>query len=455
VRAVHRREPAMEPVEVMTSESQERMLAIVAPDDLDAVHEVCTRWEVRSAVIGIVTAPGSSSGGRLRIRDGADGPVLADVPAASLSDDAPLYHRPLAAPADLGARWADDPARALPVPTPTDCNEDLLAMLCDTSWVWRQYDHQLFLNTVQGPGGDAAVLRLAAPGLPASERGLAVSTDTNPRWCSVDPRAGTALTVAESALNVACAGARPVALVNCLNFGNPEHPEVMWQLSEAVDGMAAASRAFGLPVIGGNVSLYNESGGADIEPTPVIAVLGVIERLRTRPPGVGFRAGSSLVLLGATEPVLGGSRWAVERRGHRGGRLPSLDEDAHRSLVSLMVDLVGRAGIVEGAHDVSGGGLGLTLAECAVRSGIGCVVDAVADHAELFAESPSRVVLCTSDPDEVVVAAAAVGVPARVVGYAGGNRIVVEGLVDLALDAATTAWRRTLPDALGEPLPVA
>ncbi|HLX89149.1 MAG TPA: phosphoribosylformylglycinamidine synthase subunit PurL, partial [Acidimicrobiales bacterium] len=267
VSVVPRREPAMEPFEVMTSESQERMLAIVTPADLAEVEEVCRRWEVRATVVGTVQAPAPGGTGRLRIMDGtgATATVLADVPAASLSDDAPLYARPLSPPPDLEARRADDPAR---LARSADAGADVLAMVADASWVWQQYDHMLFLNTVVGPGGDAAVLRLGAPGLPPSRRGLAISTDSNPRWCAVDPRRGSAATVAESALNVACAGARPVALVNCLNFGNPEHPEVMWQLSEAVDGMSEACRALAIPVIGGNVSLYNESAGADIDPTP-------------------------------------------------------------------------------------------------------------------------------------------------------------------------------------------
>ncbi|MHB8594617.1 MAG: phosphoribosylformylglycinamidine synthase subunit PurL, partial [Acidimicrobiales bacterium] len=256
VSAVARREPGMEPFEVMTSESQERMLAIVTPADRRALEEVCRRWEVRASVIGTVTEPDAAGVGRLRIFDAPGGVLLADVPAASLSDDAPLYDRPMAPPPGLAARRADDPAR---LAAPDDCGAEVLAMLGDASWVYRQYDHQLFLNTVEGPGGDAAVLRLSAPGLPASRRGLALSTDANPRWCALDPRGGTAATVAESALNVACAGARPVALVNCLNFGNPEHPEVMWQLSESIDGMAEACCALGLPVVGGNVSVYHES----------------------------------------------------------------------------------------------------------------------------------------------------------------------------------------------------
>jgi phosphoribosylformylglycinamidine synthase subunit PurL len=445
VAAVHRREPGMEPFEVMTSESQERMLAIVAPTDTDAVDEVCRRWEVRAGVVGVVTPAG-----RLRVRDGPDGPVLADVPAASLSEDAPVYSRPLAAPPDLERRRADDP---IALGAPADCGPDLLAMLADPSWVYRQYDHQLFLNTVEGPGGDAAVLRLAAPGLPPSRRGLALSTDANPRWCAIDPRVGTAMTVAESALNVACAGARPMAVVNCLNFGNPEHPEVMWQLSESVDGMAEACSALGLPVVGGNVSLYNESAGADIDPTPTIAVLGVIDDLLRRPPGVRLVAGSTVMLLGGGASSLAGSRWAVERRGHRDGSLAGCDLAAQRRLVDLLVALVARPGLLDGVHDVSGGGLGVALAECAVRSGVGCVVQGVEDHAALFGEGAGRVVVCTADPDAVLASAAAAGVPARVLGGAGGERIVVGGLVDVMVADATGAWREALPRALGEPVP--
>jgi phosphoribosylformylglycinamidine synthase II len=445
--AVPRREPAMAPFEVMTSESQERMLAIVTPADRDAVEEVCRRWEVQASVIGTVTA-----GGRLRILD-ADDTVLADVPARSLSDDAPLYDRPCAAPAGLEARRRDDPGGAATASaTPTSTAADVVAMLADASWVYRQYDHQLFLNTVVGPGEDAAVLRLAAPGLPPSRRGLAISTDSNPRWCAVDPRRGTAMTVAESALNVACAGARPVALVNCLNFGNPEHPEVMWQLSESIDGMAEACRALQTPVIGGNVSLYNASAGVDIDPTPVVAVLGVIDDLVRRPPGMGFAPGSSLVLLGDTDPSLAGSRWAVERHGQRGGTLPALDLPAHARLLALVERVVAAEGVVTSVHDISGGGLALALAESALRSGVGCTVEGVPGLAELFSESSSRVVLGTTRSDEVLAMAAAAGVPARVIGSTGGARITVTGLLDLAVADATGAWRAALPDALGEPV---
>jgi phosphoribosylformylglycinamidine synthase len=464
VSAVPRREPGMAPHEVMTSESQERMLAIVRPDDLPRVEEVCRRWEVRAAVVGRVTGAPRGEPGRLRVLDGPDGAVLADLPATALSNDAPVYHRPLARPADHQARVVDDPGA---LPAPDQCGDDVLALLADASWVYRQYDHQLFLNTVDGPGGDAAVLRLAAPGLPRSERGLALSTDSNPTWCSIDPRAGAAATVAESALNVACAGARPLAVVNCLNFGNPEHPEVMWQLSETIDGMRQACLALGLPVVGGNVSLYNESHGSDIHPTPVIGVLGLIDRLVQRPPGLDLAEGAVLVLLdesiGATTgpsgpPSLAGSRWAVERRGHRNGILAALDLAGHARLIDLVQSLVaegvgGADPLLVGIHDVSGGGLGVALAELAVRSGIGLQVAGVGDHHELFTEAPSRVVVCTTRGSEVMARAAGAGVGFRVLGHAGGDRMVVEGLVDLSVTEAVRAWRGRLPDLLDDLAP--
>ena len=442
--AVPRREPGMEPFEVMTSESQERMLAIVRPDDLDEVFALCTRWEVRATVVGRVT-----EGGRLRVLDGWEGAVLADVPAAALHEEAPLYDRPMAAPTRVHA--APDPD-ALPVPR--DCGAELLGLLADpsiadASWVWSQYDHQLFLNTVEGPGGDAAVLRLAAPGVPASRRGLALSTDGNSRWCAVDPRRGTAMLVAESTLNVACAGARPVALVNCLNFGNPEHPEVMWQLSEAIDGMTDACRALGLPVIGGNVSLYNESRGRDIDPTPVVGTLGIVERLDRRPPGATLVENGRLLLLGSLSGDLGGSRWAAGA-GAPGDRLPPLDLGAHAALLALVVSLVAD-GILTGAHDVSDGGLGVALGEMAVRSGVGFRVTGLPGHAELFSEAPSRVVVCAL-PDragEVARRAGDAGVAVTLLGGSGGDRLVVDGLVDVALAEAREAWRTTIPRALG------
>jgi len=452
VAAVPRREEGMEPWEVMTSESQERMLAIVTPESWPAVAAICAKWEVRATVIGTVTEPDPAGGGRLRIRDGRDGPVLADVPAASLSDDAPLYDRPRHAPA---RRRAEPPA------PPADCAADLLALLRSPRWVYRQYDHQLFLNTVEGPGGDAALLRLAGPGLPPSSRGVAVTTDSNPRACALDPRAGTALVLAEGVANLACVGATPAAVVNCLNFGNPEHPEVMWQLSECIDGMAEACRALSLPVIGGNVSLYNESGGADIDPTPVLGVLGLVDAVTARPPGRAWSNGDTVVLLGARSAPdrsfpLEGTRWATERRDHRTGDVPAVDFAAHATLCAFVAGLiaaqVGGAvgdGPVHAVHDVSGGGLALALAEMAAAAGTGCALD-VEDAAELFTELPSRFVVATPVPDELCARATALGIPAAVLGRAGGDRFALGGLVDLPLEALREAEEGNLARVLGD-----
>ena len=378
VSAVPRREEGMEPWEVMTSESQERMLAIVTPESWPAVAAICAKWEVRATVVGTVMEPEPGGGGRLRIRDGMDGPVLADVPAASLSDDAPLYDRPRQAP----VRGVTEP----PAP-PDDCAADLLALLRSPGWVYRQYDHQLFLNTVAGPGADAALLRLAGPGLPPSDRGVALTTDSNPRACALDPRRGPALVLAEGVANLACVGATPAAVVNCLNFGNPEHPEVMWQLSECIDGMAESCRALALPIIGGNVSFYNESGGSDIDPTPVLGVLGLVDAVHAPPPGLAWSAGDTIVLLGARAAADGsfpleGTRWATERRDHRTGQIPSVDFAAHGAVCAFVAGLVAAqvAGsdaepLLRAVHDVSGGGLAVALAEMAAAAGTGCTLD--------------------------------------------------------------------------------
>ncbi|MEY2450275.1 MAG: phosphoribosylformylglycinamidine synthase subunit PurL [Acidimicrobiaceae bacterium] len=381
------REPNMAPFEIMTSESQERMLAIVTPQNLDEVVAICERWEVTASVIGTVTGSG-----RLRVLDRLDGEVLADLPARSLDEDAPRYDRPRAAPADLAQRrlaeptaGADDRERAA---------DDLLSMLADASWVWSQYDHQLFLNTVAGPGGDATVLRLKHPTTGVdSGRGLALTTDGNHRWCAVDPRVGTAMIVAEAALNLACVGAQPRALVNCLNFGNPEHAEVMWQLSESIDGMADQCRALGIPVVGGNVSLYNESRGRDIDPTPIVGLLGSIDRLDQRPPGITLVDGGAVLVLGPPSTSLAGSRWAWAR-GERGGTLPDVDAAAHAAVCDLVRALV-IDDVVLGVHDIADGGLAVTLAEMAVAGDVGFDVDA-GSMVGLFGETASRVVVCVA-----------------------------------------------------------
>ena len=457
VSAVPRREPGMEPFEVLTSESQERMLAIVAPEGLTDVLAICDRWDVQAAVVGRVT-----EGGQLQVREGSaessesagsghppvpsfDGPVLGELPAASLHEDAPLYDRPRHPPADREEAQADTAER---LPPPADVGADLLALLSDPSWVYRQYDHMLFCNTVVGPGGDATVLRLKHPVSGADTgRGLALTADGNHRWCAVDPKAGTAMTVAESVLNLACVGARPLALVNCLNFGNPEHPEVMWQFSEAVDGMAEACDALGIPVVGGNVSLYNESHGHNIDPTPVIGLLGVIDNLTRIPPGLAWRDGNRVVVLGEGGPGLSGSLWAAATAGHKRGQLPGLDYEQHRRVAGLVSGLAAND-LLAAVHDVSSGGLGVALAEMAAVSGVGFRGARIHNHGELFGEAPSRVVAAVNPEmlPEVEAAAAATGVAVTRIGLATGDRFAIKGLLDLEMAAIAARWRSAMPD---------
>jgi phosphoribosylformylglycinamidine synthase subunit PurL len=455
---VHRREPGMDPMEVMISESQERMLAIVTPENLDEVLALCEKWEIRAAVIGRVTTTG-----RFRVYDGLfDGgsdELLADVPAESLGDG-PVYDRPVARPAGQDALLAADPLPELDrrFPAGTDLGPELVAMLAlpniaDPSWVWRQYDHQLFLNTVNGPGSDAAVLRLRGTG-----KALALTTDGKARFCLLDPRTGGALAVLEAARNVACTGARSMALVNCLNFGNPEHPEVMWQFAEVVDGMSEACRALGLPVIGGNVSFYNESDGADIHPTPVVGVVGLIDRLEDRPPPAALVPGQSIVVLGDTAAELGGSEWAAARHGLLGGRPPAADLAAAGRLHDLVASLV-RDRVVDGVHDCSDGGLAVALVEMAIGGGCGFEVAAQASLAALapavacFAESANRVVLSVEEAqvDAILGRADTAGVPSAVIGTATGTgepRLIWDGAFDVSLADAESAWRDALPSAL-------
>lgn len=455
VQAVPRREPGMTPVEVMTSESQERMLAIINPSSLDAVMEVCARWEIEAAVVATVTDVDTEGIGHLRVLDGLGGDVLADVPAKSLADEAPLYHRPLAEPAVFRARLADRTANGLTSP---DYSDDLRSLVCDPAWIYSQYDHQLFVNTIFGPGeADATLLRLAAPGIIASGKALAMSSDANPAWCAIDPRMGTVATVAESALNVSATGATPKALVNCLNFGNPEHETVMWQLSEAVDGMAEACRALSVPVVGGNVSLYNESEGSDIDPTPTVAIVGLLDPIVRRPPAVGWRERDSIVLIGDRATNLVGSRWAREIHGARAGALERVDLELHAKLCEFIAEVVRAEAadevapdLVHGIHTVSDGGIAVALAESAIASGVGCEIDQLEDHHELFAESVSRVIVATGRPDELIRRAHSLGIDAVVIGTAKGHRVIVRGLVNVALNELSQDFHSRIERALGE-----
>jgi phosphoribosylformylglycinamidine synthase len=460
----------MNAVEVMTSESQERMLAIVTPANLHAVLDLCARWEIRATVIGRVTDTA-----RFRVYDGlfdalgvpgtnpapppgdassavsSDRVSIADVPVASLGDG-PVYKRPAVAPTDVAQRQAADPAPVLAerFPARTDLAGELLALLAhpniaDKSAVFRQYDHQLFLNTVVGPGGDAAVLRLKG-----TTRGVALTTDGKARFCALDPRTGARLAVLEAARNLACVGAEPRALVNCLNFGNPEHAEVMWQFAEVTEGLSEACEALGFPVIGGNVSFYNESRGRDIDPTPVVGVVGVVEDLTSVPPPAALKPGSRIVLLGTTRAELGGAQWATAH-GLRDGAPPAADLDDAVALHGLVCALV-RDRLVDGVHDCSDGGLAVAVAEMAIAGNCGAELtrpDGLVPALGWFSESASRVVVSVPVPrvDGVLARAHDAGVPAVDIGLATGERLRSPDF-DVALADATDAWRNAIPRAL-------
>jgi phosphoribosylformylglycinamidine synthase II len=408
------REPGLEPFEILISESQERMLAIVEPDLIRAVLDVCERWGLGAAVVGEVT-----STGRLEVRAG--GEVVADVPATALADEAPLPERPAERPdwmSDLGrAPIGDDP--------PADLAGSLLRLLAapgsaSRRWIWEQYDHMIGLGTVHGPGGDAAVIRL-----PDTDLGVALSLDGPGRLCYLDPYDGARLAVAEAARNVACTGARPWAVTNCLNFGNPTKPEVMWQFAEVVRGIRDACEALELPVTGGNVSFYNETGARAVSPTPVIGMLGVLEEASSCVGPAWPGPGEALVLLGRTDPsALAGSEYAAVIHDRVAGRPPALDLAAERGLHDLLVEAVA-VGLVTSAHDPSRGGLAVAVAESAIASGLGCRVDAegAGNHAWLFSESPSRaLVTCAPAAVEIVLALAAErGLQAAPVGTTGGG----------------------------------
>jgi len=393
---VSRREPGMSAYEVMLSESQERMLLVVKPGGEDVVAGIFARWGLEAAVIGRVT-----SDGIIRVREA--GKVVAEVPARALTGEAPTYMRPEHEPAYLTATRSFAPER-LPDLEPAESGRILRQLLAagnlsSREWIWRQYDHLVGANTVLRPGSDAAVLRVKGRPL-----GIAVSVDGNGRYCYLDPRQGGALAVAEAARNVAVSGARPVALTNCLNFGNPERPEIMWQFREVVEGMAEACQVLGTPVTGGNVSFYNETLGENIYPTPVVGMVGLLEDIALAT-AQGFRAaGDHIVLLGLTGNDLGGSEYLKLVHGVVGGLPPHLDLEEERRVQELCLEAIG-AGLIRSAHDCSDGGLAVALLESAFTAAPGAhgfEVDLACVPARkavlrrdclLFGETPSRIVL--------------------------------------------------------------
>jgi phosphoribosylformylglycinamidine synthase len=458
--AVPLRDASLTPPEILMSESQERMMAVATPADLGTFLKICARWDVPATVIGEITDTG-------RLEVTWQDAVVADIPPSSAADG-PRCDRPLERPAGLDRLRADDPARLARPASGDQLRAGLLAVLgspagADKAWVTEQYDRDVRGNTVLGAPHDAGVLRIDEE----SFLGVAIATDGNGRFCLLDPYTGTQLALAEAYRNVAAAGARPLAVTNCLNFGAPTDPAVMWQFAEAVRGLADGCLALGIPVTGGNVSFYNQTGSEPIQPTPVVGVLGVLGDVRRRlPSGFGAPA-EQIVLLGSTAAEFGGSLWAQVAHGHLGGVPPAVDLAAERRLAAVLA-AGAAAGLLTAAHDLSDGGLALALAECCLTggdraappdasAGTGCVVTLPAMPADpdpftfLFSESATRavVVLRPGADAEFAGLCAGHGVPAAMLGLTGGPALEVTGLFSVPVAELGAAYRGTLPALFG------
>ncbi|MFL6042632.1 MAG: phosphoribosylformylglycinamidine synthase subunit PurL [Gaiellales bacterium] len=427
------RESDMQPFEIMISESQERMAAVVEPGSLDRVVEVCSRWEVDATVIGEVAGHGM-------LRAFFDGEMVGDMPVETLVDGAPQYQVPRERP----ARLADAPRSFAPAADPDAALRALLGSPAAGSrrWVHRQYDQLVGSGTAVRPGGDAGVVRLTP-----SRRAIAISLDGNGRRTSLDPRRGGMSAVCEAARNVACTGARPAAVTNCLNFGNPETGEVGYELAEAIEGMALACEALDLPVVSGNVSLYNEHFGRPIHPTPVVGVVGVLDDAELAVPA-GFRGEGDVVLLaGGGRRALDGSLYQKLVLGEVGGRIPDPDLRNERQLHEFLA-AAAEARLLRSAHDVAGGGLAFALAEAAIFGAVG--VRATADAP--FAEGDGAAVISARPADVAQLVALAGGLPLVEIGATGGARIELagEGAATLGLAEAATLYEGAIPAAMGE-----
>jgi len=438
---VPQRERGMTPYEIMLSESQERMLLVCARGREEEIRRVFTKWELDAVEIGRVTGDGI-----LRAR--MHGEIVAEVPVKALADEAPLYERPTARPDWQDALEAFDPL-TLPVVEP---ERALLALagspaIASKLWVYRQYDTQVGINTLVVPGSDAGILRIKG-----TSKAVAVTTDCNARQVYLDPRRGAAMAVAEAARNLAVSGARPLGLTDCLNFGSPERPEILWQFKEAVAGIAEACRALEIPVVGGNVSFYNETLGQAILPTPVIGMAGLLEDAEARGSQWFLEVGDRIALIGPDAVSLGGSEYLWALHGRVAGRLAPLDLDLERAVQGACRAAI-EARLVRSAHDCAEGGLAVTVAECCVSgpAPLGAVLELPAggerDDLALFGEGPSRIVV--SVPVSATRAFEALllefAVPWRWIGRVGGGRLIVRRgetpVVDLAVERLGHEWR--------------
>jgi phosphoribosylformylglycinamidine synthase II len=441
---VPQRETGMTPYEIMLSESQERMLLVAEKGREEEVFRVFRKWGLDAVTVGRVT-----NDGMMRVKH--HGQIVAEIPSRALADDAPLYDRP-----------RTQPRRSAPLDGPefqsASLERDLEALLasgdiCSKRWIWEQYDYMVRTNTIQGPGGDAAVLRIKETGT-----SVAMALDGNGRYCALSPREGARLAVAECCRNLSTVGALPVAATNCLNFGNPERPEIMAQLVEAIEGMGEACRFFETPITGGNVSLYNETLGEAIDPTPVVGVVGL---LPTGPPlTIDFkRAGRAVILLGGfgrcDSRRFGSTQYAKVVLNQVWGLPPELDMDYEKRVQAAMREIAAAA-LAESAHDLSDGGLAVAAAECSFGpAGVGARLDLDADMRPeylLFHEGPSRILLSTAQPEQVQAIAARHGVEAPRIGDTIEEGLVIRSRGTVHVDLNVERLKRLWSDALEKAL---
>ncbi|MCK7625427.1 phosphoribosylformylglycinamidine synthase subunit PurL [Streptomyces sp. RS10V-4] len=441
------RDSSLSPEEILMSESQERMCAIVEPDKVGRFLEICEKWDVIATVIGEVT-----DGSRLEIF--WHGEQIVDVPPRSVAHEGPTYHRPYARPEWQDALQADDPAK---LPRPADAAELRAQVLrlagspnqASKAWITDQYDRFVQGNTVLAQPEDSGMVRIDEE----TNLGVAVATDGNGRYAKLDPYTGAQLALAEAYRNVAATGAKPLAVSDCLNFGSPEDPAVMWQFAEATRGLADACQVLGTPVTGGNVSLYNQTGDTAIHPTPVVAVLGVIDDVTRRTPMAFAEEGQLLYLLGDTREELGGSAWSQVVHDHLGGLPPRVDLERERLLAEILIS-ASRDGMIDAAHDLSDGGLVQALVESCLRGGKGArlvVPDALDPFVFLFSESAGRAVVAVPRSEELRFTdmCGARGLPATRIGVVDGDELVVQGQFGIPLDELRTAHETTLPGLVG------
>ena len=445
------RAATMTPYELLLSESQERMLLVAQSGKEEFGCSVFERWGLDAVVVGKVTDDG-------RMRVSFEGSTVVDIPVDPVAASSPELNRPSKEPEDLGARQSLNLSL---VESESNPEAALRALLSDPnlgskSWVYRQYDQRVQGNTLIGPGGDAALVRVKRPDGSPTTKALAISVDCNHRFCWLDPEKGAMAAVAEAGRNVACTGAKPLAVTNCLNFGNPEKPEIMWELKKAIKGISIAASALGTPIVSGNVSLYNETNGTPIFPTPTIGMVGLIDDWAAAIGAHFKRPYQEIILIGTDRFELGGSMWLAKMRGIESGRPPEVDLDYERRLQKFLV-LSGERRLLSSSHDISDGGIAVALAEsCFGLEGCGASVTLNAESTLeecLFGESTGRVLVTTDCAEDVLSLARDSDVPAIVVGKTGGERLKISSLNDSVLIDASVAqlksvWEDAIPSRM-------